>query len=120
MISGVQCDVEKLPHAVVRRTLARGTFRDSWGYYSVYSGPSTVGLFSVPKMEHLASKRFVNYEDLKDAVVTWLKTRLPHGMTRVYTNWCHGTINALMSKATIWEGRQRYVPKLVYLISVLL
>ena len=29
-----------------------------------------------------------------------MKTRRPHGMKRVYTNWCQGT-SALMSKATM-------------------
>ena len=29
LVSGVQCDVEKLPHAVVRRILSRGKSRDS-------------------------------------------------------------------------------------------
>ena len=54
---------------------------------SVQSGPGTVGLF--PKMkEHLAGKCFANDEDLKDA--GWI-TRRPHGMKRVYTNWCQGT-----------------------------
>ena len=32
--SGVQCDVEILPHAVVRRTLSRGKCRDSCGHGS--------------------------------------------------------------------------------------
>ena len=32
LVSGVQCVVEKLPHAVVRRTLSRGKCRDSCGY----------------------------------------------------------------------------------------
>ena len=40
-------------------------------------------------------------------------------MKRVYINWCQGT-SALMSKATMWKGRQIYVPKLVYSVSVLL
>ena len=31
LVSGVQCDVRKLPHAVVRRTLLRGKCRDSCG-----------------------------------------------------------------------------------------
>ena len=41
-------------------------------------------------------------------------------MKWVYTNWCQGTINALMSKETMWKSRQRYVLKLVYSVSVLL
>ena len=50
----------------------------------------------------------------------WMTIR-PHGKKRVYTNWCQGT-SALMSKATMWISRQRYVPKLVglYSVSVLL
>ena len=32
LVSGVQCDVEKLPHAVVRRTLSRGKCKDSCGH----------------------------------------------------------------------------------------
>ena len=62
--------------------------------------------------EHLADKHFGNDEDLKNA-------RQPHGMTRVYTNWCQVT-SALMSKGTMWNSRQRYVSKLVYSVSVLL
>ena len=31
LVSGVQCDVEDLPRAVVRRTLSHGTYRDSCG-----------------------------------------------------------------------------------------
>ena len=41
-------------------------------------------------------------------------------MKRVYTNWCQGTTSALMSKATVWKSRQRYVPYLLYSDSVLL
>ena len=72
--------------------------------YSTDLAPSDFFLF--PNMEHLAGKLFVNDEDLKDAV--WI-TRRPHGMKRVYTNWCQGTTGALMSKVTMWESRQRYV-----------
>ena len=39
-------------------------------------------------------------------------------MKRVYTHWCQGTTSALMSKATMWKIRQRYVPKLVYSVCV--
>ena len=35
-------------------------------------------------------------------------------MTREYTIWQQDTTSALMSKAIIWNSRQRYVPKLVY------
>ena len=48
-VSGVQCDVEKLPHAVVRRTLSRGKCRDSCSYFSVQSESDTVGPFPVSK-----------------------------------------------------------------------
>ena len=48
----------------------------------------------------------------------WI-ARKPHGITRVYTKWCEGT-NALIWKATMWKGIQRYVPQLVYSVSVLL
>ena len=41
-------------------------------------------------------------------------------MKRKYTNVCQGTTSALTSKATMWKSRQRYVPKLVYSVSVLL
>ena len=51
LVSGVHCDVETLPHAVVRLTLSRGTCRDSYGYYSVQPGPGAVGLFLFPKMK---------------------------------------------------------------------
>ena len=66
--------------------------------------------FLFPKMEHLAGKCFANDVDLKDD--GWITSR-PHGMKRVYTNWCQGTTSDLMSKETMWKGRQRYVPKLV-------
>ena len=66
-------------------------------------------LFLFPKMkEHFAGKRFVNDEDMKDAVSI---TRRPHGMKRVYTNWCQGTTSALISLATMWKSRQRYMTK---------
>ena len=32
LVSDVQCDVEKLPHVVVSRTLSRGKCRDSCGH----------------------------------------------------------------------------------------
>ena len=32
IVSSVQCDVEKLPHAVVRRTLSRGKCRGNCGH----------------------------------------------------------------------------------------
>ena len=84
--------------------------------YSPDLAPSDCFLF--PKMkEHLAGKRFAIDEDLKDA--GWI-TRRPPGMKRVYMNWCQGTTSALMSKATMWNSRQRYVPKLVYSVFVLL
>ena len=83
--------------------------------YSPDMAPSDFFLFSKMK-EHLARKCFTNDEDLKDG--GWI-TRQPHGMRRVYTNWCQGT-SALMSKVTMWKSRQRYVPKLVYSVSVLL
>ena len=69
------------------------------------------------------------YAVIKNGVPCWLTLRKwwrtkeccrwPHGMKRVNTNWCQGT-SALMSKATMWNIRQRYVPKLVYSVSVLL
>ena len=84
--------------------------------YSPELAPSYFFLF--PKMkEHLVGKCFTNDEDLKDA--GWI-IRRSHGMKRVYTNWCQGTISTLMSKATMWKSRQRYVPKLVYSVSALL
>ena len=181
LVSGVQCDVEKLPHAVVRRTLSHGKCRGSCGHgcadwesrrlwgstcysfcavrsslrlscwrgklsrgivvlhdnarphtfrqtqallrkqfhwdifehppYNPDLAPSDFLLFSKMK-DHLAGKRFANDEDLKDA--GWI-TRRPHGM-----KWCQGTTSALISKATMRKSRQRYVPKLVYSVSVLL
>ena len=78
--------------------------------------PSDFFLF--PKMkEHLAGKRFANDEDLKYS--GWA-TRRPHDIKRVYTNWCQGTRRALMTKATMWKNRLRYMPKLVYSVSILL
>ena len=41
-------------------------------------------------------------------------------MKRVYTDWCYGKTSALISKATVWNSRQRYVLKLVYSVYVLL
>ena len=41
-------------------------------------------------------------------------------MKKVYTNWCKHTTSALMAKATMWNSSQRYVPKLVYSVSILL
>ena len=40
-------------------------------------------------------------------------------MKRVYSKWCQGT-SAFMSKANMRKNRKRYVPKLVYSVSVLL
>ena len=84
--------------------------------YSPDLAPADFFLFLKMK-EHFAGKRFANNEDLKDAA--WI-TRRPHGMKRVYTNWCQGTTSALLSKATMWKSRQRYEPKLIYSVSVLL
>ena len=51
LVSRVQCDVEKLPHAVVHRVLSRGKCRDSCGYYSIQSaGHGTVRVFPVSKI----------------------------------------------------------------------
>ena len=47
------------------------------------------------------------------SVATW------YDEGKLYTNWCQGT-SALMSKATMCNSRQRYVPKLLYSVSVLL
>ena len=60
--------------------------------YSPDLAPSNFFLF--PKMkEHVAGKCFANDDDLKDA--GWI-TRRPHGMKKLYTNWCQGTTIALM------------------------
>ena len=69
--------------------------------------------------EHLAAKSLANDEDPKDAcrITRRLRSR---PIKMVYKNWCQGTKSALMSKATLWKGRQRYVPELVYSVSVLL
>ena len=48
-------------------------------------------------------------------IIMWL-----YGKKSVYINWCQGTTSALMSKATMWKSRQRYLPKLVYSVSLLL
>ena len=192
--SGVHCDVEKLPHAVVHWTLSRGKCRDSCGHgcadwesrrlwgarcylfsagqwdlrlsyqrgklsrgiillpdkacphtarqtqallceqfhwdsfehppYSLDLAPSDFFLF--PKMEHLAGKRFANDEDLKDA--SWI-TRLPHGIKRVYTNWCQGTTSALtwmkiigyetaISGICPWQQRTKWVALWVAIIWI--
>ena len=73
-------------------------------HWDIFEHPSYNPYLLFPKMkEHLAGKCFTNDEDLKDD--GWI-TRQPHGMNRVYTNWCQG-ISALMSKATVWKNRQR-------------
>ena len=41
-------------------------------------------------------------------------------MKRIYTNWCQGMTSVLMAKATMWNSRKLFVPKLVYSVSVLL
>ena len=51
-----ELDVEKLPHAVVRRkSLVK--CRDSCDYHTVQSGSGTVGLFLFQKMEHLVLQK---------------------------------------------------------------
>ena len=40
-------------------------------------------------------------------------------LSMVYTNWCQGT-SALITKSTMWNSRQRYMPKLVYSVSILI
>ena len=104
LVSGVQCDAEKLPHAVVCKTLSHGKCRDSCGYYSIQSGPGTWDFFLFSKMrEHLAGKCFANYKDVKDAVVIWLNNQV--------ASWNEEGIHKLVP---------RCVPKLVYSVSVLL
>ena len=71
LVSGIQCDVEKLPHAIVRRTLPRGKCKIAVAImpYSPKLAPSDFFLF--PKMkEHHVGKRFANDKDLQNAVVT--------------------------------------------------
>ena len=76
--------------------------------YSPDLAPSDFFLF--PKIkEHLADKRFASDEDLKDV-----------GLNNQAGTWYEEGINklvpstiALISKATMWNSRQRYVPKLV-------
>ena len=87
-ISGVQCDVEKLPHAVVRRTLSRGKCRSG-----------TVGLFPVSKN----GARFANYEDLKDAIVTWLKNQA--------ATWYEKSIHNLVSRYKYLNVKGDYVER---------
>ena len=171
-VSGIQCDVEKFPHAVVavaialpienptivrcemllvlcmamRSVILQKRQPHAWncsfarqctsaycpadtsiavweiplGHLrasSIQSGPGTVELFFSKMKEHLAGRSFANDEDLKDA--GWI-TRRPNGKKRAYTNWCQGTTSALMSKETMRKSSQRYVPKLVYSVSVLL
>ena len=77
--------------------------------------------FPFPKMnEHLAGKRFANDEDLKDAVKKWLNnqaaTRYEEGIHKLLPRYD----KCLNVKGDNMKSRQRYVPKLVYSISVLL
>ena len=103
------------------RTFSCGKCKGGCGCYSVQSVLASPNFFLFPKWITLLVKRFANNEDLNDAVKTWLNNKRSHGMKRVHTNWCQGTTSSdLMSKATMRKGRQRYVPKLVYSVSVLL
>ena len=61
LVSGVDCDVEKLPHALVCQSLSHGKCIDSCGYYSIQSGPATVGLFPVSKSEGVSSLRWLRW-----------------------------------------------------------
>ena len=82
--------------------------------YSPDLAPSSFYLF--PKKWSILLVNASIDEDLNDA--GWI-TRRPHGMKRVYTNWYQGTTRALMSKATMRKSWQRYIPELVYSVSVL-
>ena len=58
-------------------------------------------------------------ENLNDAVMTWLNNQVAtwyEGIHKLVPRYD----KCLMSKTTMWKGRQRYVPKFVYSVSVLL
>ena len=83
---------------------------------SVQSGSGTVGLFLFPKMkEHLAGKRFAN-----GGIGPWLNSQAATWFDEGIHKLCQGMTSALMSKATMWKSRERYVPQLEYSVSVLL
>ena len=112
LVSGVQGDVENLPHAVVRRTLSHGKCRDSCGYYSLQSGPGTFELFSC--FQKWRSTLLVNASQMIKAwrllsATTWHK-QVPRydKCLNVKGNYC------------MWKSRQRYMLKLKYSVSVLL
>ena len=96
--------------ALLREKLHWDIFQHS--PYNPDLAPSDFFLFLKMK-EHLVGKRFANDGRPEECC------RRPHGMKRVHTNWCQGTTSALMSKASMWNSRQRYAPQLVYPVSVL-
>ena len=49
-----------------------------------------------------------------------MNNQRPHVMERVYRNWCQSAASALMPMVTLWKSREWFVPKIVYLVSVLL
>ena len=94
----------KLPHAVVRRTSSRGKCRDSCGH--VRADWESRGLWGA---------RYYSFSAWRwDLRLYCRRGKLSHG------KWCQGKKNALMSKATMCNSRPRYVPKLVFSVSVLL
>ena len=68
-------------------------------------------------MEHLAGKRFANDEDLKDALVTYLNSQADTW----YEEGIHKLVPRydLMSKATMWKGSQRYVPRHIFSFCII-
>ena len=102
------------PH-IVRQTqaLLREQFhRDIFEHppYSPDLASSDFFLFSKLK-EHLADKCFANDEDRK---------MRSHDMKTVNTNWCQGMTSALLSKATMWKSRERYVPQLYIQLFIII
>ena len=76
---------------------------------SVQSGPGIVWLFSVSENEGTYCLQALHkMMNTLPEEYCWR----PHGMTRVYTNCFQVTSSALMSEATMWNSRQRYVTKL--------
>ena len=119
LVSGVECDDEKLPHAVVRWTFSRGKCRHSCGYYSVQSGPATVATFSC--FQKWRNTLLVNTLQMMKTwrMLSWLGwiTRRQHVMKRVYTNWYHGTSDSCQRRICGNVGKGMH--KLTYSLSVL-
>ena len=46
---------------------------------------------------------------------TWMNNQATTWCEEDIQSWCQGMTSALISKATMWNSRERYVPQLVYI-----